>query len=528
MILKKQLPSLCILALTVSTLMGCGSSDNVTTAPPTTPTTTTPADTSPEPFDFAIQNEVDTNIVVVSQSITIEGIDAPTTVSIIDGEYAIDSGEFTSQEGTIAAGQSIQLRLTSSATQGETVTATITIGDFSTTFEVTTQSSTADPFVIEAETLTLTGNVMVVDNVQASNEQAVGGFISAEDGIVMANAPASVAIRVTYSSSTDTAINLQLNGEASGTFDAPATPNNGFENIIAELDIAEGDQITLGTSDTSGNWLVDKLQWIDFPLQQVRTVTNSGVLGGDGISVSANGDIYISGGLGAGEVVKINDAGEASTFTSGLQSANGSAFDSQGNLFIVDYYGNAVYKVSPEGATDLFAENLDGPSGLYIDQQDNVIVGQYGAGFSGTAATVLMFSPEGEQSVLATGGGLMDVIGVVGDENGEIYAGNWFSGELYRITNGEVSLIADLDVTINMIDYARGYIYIGNSGRITRVSTDGTSETFSGSAAAEEIDGLVADANFVDPVAVAFSQNKNILYVYDGTTGNVRSITFAD
>jgi hypothetical protein len=42
-------------------------------------------------------------------------------------------------------------------------------------------------------------------------------------------------------------------------------------------------------------------------------------------------------------------------------------------------------------------------------------------------------TPDGVVSTYATGG-LQDVTGIVGDENGRIYASNWAGGSLFDIT----------------------------------------------------------------------------------------------
>ena len=527
MTLTKKTHQISVLALTISSLFACGGSNNNSVVS-TPPASVVPADTSPDPFEFSPQFNVLPDIMLESTIVTITGITAQTSVAIEGGEYAIDTGDYTADSGMVENGQQIKVRLRSSGDPGATTSATLTVGDHSTVFTITSRIENEDPTIIEAEFATLQGNATMTENLEASNGWVVDGFSTELDAVVFHQTPESVAVRITYNGSNPANVNLYLGGEMLRSVVVPVTGEGEFKDIIAALDIPEGAELAMGSDETEGDWQLDKIQWIDFPLQQVRTIANSGVLGGDGLSVSAEGDLYVSGGLGAGEIVKVDQQGQVSTFASGLVSANGSDFDSVGNLYVADYYGNSVHKITPDGERSLFAENLDGPSGLYVDQKDNIIVAQYGAGFSGTAATVLQFTPGGERSILASGGGLMDVIGVVGDEQGNIYAGNWFSGELYQITGGQVTLLADLDVTINMIDFARGYIYIGNSGVISRVSVDGSNEVFSGTSEAEAVDGPVAQANFVNPVAVAFATDNNTLYVYDGSTGNIRSISFAD
>ena len=270
---------------------------------------------------------------------------------------------------------------------------------------------------------------------------------------------------------------------------------------------------------------------VESPLQEVTTLANSGIIpgaekyGADGISVDKNGDIYVSGGPLTHSVVRITSEGVVSEFATGFESANGSDFDSAGNLFVADYKANEIKRVTPDGVVSTFASGLDGPAGVYVDGDDNVIVGLYGAKYSGKAATVLRITPGGVSSVLAQGNGLMDVIGVVGDENGEVYAGNYKGRQLYKVSDGVVELLATSSVKINMIDYSHGYIYIANDSRIVRIDTStGEEELFSGTPESKTVNGPVESADFVLPTSLAFSYDGEILYVVDQTTGDIRKI----
>lgn len=523
--MKKMKPVLVMTLLSV--MAGCGGSSgsDAPSLPPTQviPPVTPVADTSPDAFIFAELSNVGLAMPAVSESVEVSGIDSVTSLSIDGGEYSINGGEFTGENGSVVAGDSIQVRVTSSGESEEITTATITVGDYSTSFSVITMNI----MIIEAESTILVGNVSVLDEQGASGDQVVNGFLQPTDGIEIESTSAVVAMRVSYKATSDTNLLVSINdGEQ---LLIPIIGAEEFSSVIVENDLAEGDKVFISQSNGDSGLEIDSVEWVDFPFEQVRTFANSGVREGDGISVSADGDIYVSGGLDNGSIIKIDKSGETSIFTTGFASANGSDFDSLGNLFVADYTGNRVYKVTPEGVNTVFASNLNGPAGVFVDQSDNVIVGVFGANFSGDASQVLTITPQGEVSVLASGGGLRDVIGVVGDENGDIYAGNWSTGQVFRVSDGNVVLLGDLDANLNQIDYSRGYIYVATSGRVSRVSTDGqVAETFVGSSTQAEIDGPVSNAEFAEPNAITASDNGNTLYVYDKSTGNVRSITFAD
>lgn len=257
---------------------------------------------------------------------------------------------------------------------------------------------------------------------------------------------------------------------------------------------------------------------------KVTTFANTGFTEGDGVSVAQDGSVYVSGGPN-GNIVHFNLDGSRKTLISGYDYLADSDLDSAGNLYVASYGSNSILRITPKGTVSTYTSDLNGPASVYIDKKNNMYVGLYGADYSGTGASVMRITPDGTKTIYATGGGLKDVIGITGDEQGEIYAGNRNSGELYRVTNGNVSLLATAGIAINQIDYALGYIYIAQNSRIVRISKKGVVEAFAGTAAAKTINGKLTDAEFTDPNSLAFSPDKRVLYVYDGVTGDVRKIS---
>lgn len=94
----------------------------------------------PDSFGFTAQSNVTRDTSVTSNTVTISGIGVAVPISIVGGEYNIDGGAFTNIAGTVSAGQSVSMRLTSSSAFSTPVTATLTIGGVSAQFAVTTAS----------------------------------------------------------------------------------------------------------------------------------------------------------------------------------------------------------------------------------------------------------------------------------------------------------------------------------------------------------------------------------------------------
>jgi len=118
--------------------------------------TTVAADTAPNGFTFSPQTDVALSTATLSNAITVSGTNAPAPVSVSGGEYRINSGAFTGAAGTVNPGDTVALRVTSSANYGATTQATLTIGGVSGTFAVTTLAASVSSVNFSPTTLNFT------------------------------------------------------------------------------------------------------------------------------------------------------------------------------------------------------------------------------------------------------------------------------------------------------------------------------------------------------------------------------------
>jgi chitodextrinase/uncharacterized protein YkwD len=95
-------------------------------------------DVSPDAFSFPPVTGAPPSTIVVSSPITVTGINAPAPIAVAGGEYSVNGGPFTGQPGSVTNGNSVRVRLTSSASDTTLKSATLTIGDVSAAFHVTT------------------------------------------------------------------------------------------------------------------------------------------------------------------------------------------------------------------------------------------------------------------------------------------------------------------------------------------------------------------------------------------------------
>jgi hypothetical protein len=478
-------------------------------------------DTAPDPFSFPSQSKVAPDTLIESDPATITGINLPAKIFVDGGEYSIDGDAYRDHPGVIRAGQEIRMRVRSSAESSGTVSATVTIGGVGGTFTVKTQNFTGR---VEAEDANALGGASIVGDTAASKGKAVS-LGSAGLGVSITETLDAKTLIVSYRADAAATLETKVNGAAAGVITLKPTAG-AYATASVVVTVHGGDAISIvrPATATSSEIYLDYVQFAESPFRWVSTVAAvTDPWATDGVSVGPDGHIYVS---GPANILRVTPEGQAALYASGFVSANGSRFDSQGNLFVSDYDGNAVRKITPDGVTTTFASGLDGPAGVWVDRDDNVFVSLYGAGYSGTGAAVLKIAPNGTVSTYASGGGLQDVASIIGDENGNVYAANWGSGTFFNVTGGNVSLLAETGGVSNFVCYSHGHIYIPSpaSALVRRLSLDGTVEDFIGTPTRQVVDGPIASADFERPNSCAITADGTVMYVMDREKGLLRRV----
>lgn len=258
----------------------------------------------------------------------------------------------------------------------------------------------------------------------------------------------------------------------------------------------------------------------------VGTLAKKAGFNGDGLTLDKNGNVFV--GTSKGHTIyRVTPTGEIALFASlASGSANGSDFDSKGNLYVANETAGIVHKITPNGVVSDLVTNLDGPAGLYVDEQDNLIVGMFG--YTNPAAEVLKITPDGKTSILASGGGLANVVGVAGDGKGRYFASNFYTGEVFEVTGGKVQQIGTSGTRVNHIKYFNGYIYTPNplNQEIRRLDLFGNFQLIAGTqGVAGSQDGAAAQATFNRPNSIDISPDGKTIYILDFNTGDVRTIS---
>ncbi|GAB5388448.1 MAG: hypothetical protein Alpg2KO_14160 [Alphaproteobacteria bacterium] len=205
-----------------------------------TTTDATMNDREPDAFSFPPVANADLSTEYISASISLSGIDASAPISISSadgGAYRLnDSGDWITASGTISPGDTVALRLTSPASENESVTARLTVGSEFADWTVSTGDFTPDAITFAPVSGVATSTQTV------SSPVVPGGFDS----------PVDISV------SGDGSPQYDLNGQEAWT-SAPGTIQPGDSvriRLTSSSSEATAHTASLDVGNTSGDWVV--------------------------------------------------------------------------------------------------------------------------------------------------------------------------------------------------------------------------------------------------------------------------------
>ena len=93
------------------------------------------------PFDFIDQFDVSGGEDVISNIVTISGLEKESNISISGGAYSINNNDFTTESGMVNNEDKVRIKLTASEDYDKVTSSKLMIGDFNITFSVRTKDS---------------------------------------------------------------------------------------------------------------------------------------------------------------------------------------------------------------------------------------------------------------------------------------------------------------------------------------------------------------------------------------------------
>ncbi len=162
---------------------------------------------------------------------------------------------------------------------------------------------------------------------------------------------------------------------------------------------------------------------------------------------------------GQGSLKRAYPNGSVTTIIGGLQYPNGVDVGPDGYIYVAENSDDHVRRVHPDtGEFTIAADGLFGPNGVAFSDDPSVF---YVGSFEGGLVYKVVMSDPTQPGVVTefadfAGGGGIDGMGV--DRCGNVYAAEYTSGDVYRITpGGEVDLLVNLpSFWIPNIKWGRG------------------------------------------------------------------------
>ena len=397
-------------------------------------------DTRPEPFTLNAPANVDPEKVafdsaVVSDAVTVSGIDAAAPVSVENGEFAIDNGEFTSEPSTIRNGQKIRVRIQSPIKAEQSATATLNIGGETAAFTITTDVDSVAPEVTilfpppasmtEGQTLYVRGTVKDVNGTLEEGAVEVNGMLAqlelnedSDEGtwsaeVALAPGPNTVTV-VAVDAAENTNEDESVSSRRVATIEGQSFPDNVnpfLGPLNADIGTLDGQQVAFVTDDTALAVFA-----VDITSGERVVISDNSEENGQAfqypwaVVYGADGFLYVSD-SSIPALFKVNlESGVRSAIATAATSdlvvtPRGMILDDKNNpsrLYVAD--GGSIYSLDVEGGEP---ELLSGAAQSVPDNLNPI-----GAAFG------LVMLPEGDRLVAIDSGSGKKVINIE-SENGE-------------------------------------------------------------------------------------------------------------
>lgn len=256
--------------------------------------------------------------------------------------------------------------------------------------------------------------------------------------------------------------------------------------------------------------------------QTVSTIVPGPSTFEDGLSIDINGNIYASRYIGS-TVTKITPDGQTSIFASGISTPNGTDFGPDGYLYVPSNISNGrIVKISPAGVVEPFITSIPYPTTVLFRSDGKMYISSYQGG------KIFLSDSAGNYSLLYSGNGMTDPVGLTLDNNGNLYVANFTNGKIFSITPaGVFTQITQIPGIVGFIEFANGYIYATgfNTNKIYKVSLSGQTSVLAGTGASGQNNGNALSATFNAPNGIVATKGGDSLYISDFNSRSLRLIS---
>ncbi|MEZ4777937.1 MAG: T9SS type A sorting domain-containing protein [Flavobacteriaceae bacterium] len=249
----------------------------------------------------------------------------------------------------------------------------------------------------------------------------------------------------------------------------------------------------------------------------------------DAIALDANGNIYCSNYVGD-TVFKFTSTGEMTPFITGLNTPNGLAFNSNQELYVCDGQANTIYKYDIDGNQLASYPAAGHPSGIVKSfNDDSMIFTLY------TGNKIMHLETDGSITEISSAPELSGPVGIVYDDNGNLFVGNYNNRMIYKILeNGDLEYVAQLPTeggtfpNLGFITYGQGKLWgtvMGNDKIYSVNPNEVDSYTLFAGSTQGTMDGDISVATFHTPNGILFDEPNDRILITDFGTKNLRIIS---
>lgn len=209
---------------------------------------------------------------------------------------------------------------------------------------------------------------------------------------------------------------------------------------------------------------------------------------------------------GESNIYKVDvKSGQFEIFDTGLPGPLGGGFDPHDGSYYASMYGGGyVVKYELDGTSSVFADGMIGPIGIAVDGNQNVYI----SNFEGN--TISKVTPKGNVSTFVNNSlGLINGPDGLVMAKGDLYSINFYDNKILKInSSGVPSLFSALPGSGNgYITYADDFFYATSYSdrKVYRIDMSGSHELIAGSGGNSTTDGPASIATFKNPNGIAIA-----------------------
>ena len=245
---------------------------------------------------------------------------------------------------------------------------------------------------------------------------------------------------------------------------------------------------------------------------QIRTIGERLNAGTGGVSVGADGNIYV-GDFGP-SIFRMTPDGELETIASDMKGASGNFVDEDGSIVQAQFFDRTLVRVAPDGEKQLIVdEGLSGPVGVAKNAKGEIFIANC------DSHHISVVRADGAHEVFSRSPLYYCPNGIAFDDRGDLYVANYHDGVILRVTpDGVAHYVAVMPgESAGYLAFAGNLFYVTarEDQRVYKLTRDGDMWIIAGSGVRGDINGDGKTASFSLPNGLALSANENCLYTND-------------